>query len=1458
MSVSQSGLTVSGTYTGTSSLNYVVEIAANPAKYNWSDDGGTTWEEVFVPCHTTTELLNNGVTIAFASTTGHTAGDSWEWTSHYVIPINTENMAMINDDGRRDVIFYDETNNGINTIVDVHGSSPSLGTISATTKSSVAMQVNNKEVHIGMGRGDLEFPKWAGIISHKQFGNDYSDAITVESGILSSPSLFPDLYSTVEIGDCIYGIEWQGKFIYKFVKSTQSFERKSEQTFLKTQGLAVRNIDTDGNKGLWVFDGDPAITDSNGEGRLYALTTDDMSLAFHCDIVDVTTSHMDNFTSTISDIIQTGDIDTEDIIWFSRHFGTDGIIAGETFPKPEGSDGSGTKLDEINEWLWNVETPTAATTLNPSNRSFAPILNSDTGWQALGSSIHSRNNQPLRDGANAHINSWDLISETNGLEITAMVIDTNNHLIVTVNEDLEQLEIWSYDDTGAAPVITDTLGIESGDKMGENSVDFTNRIIFILGSDELRSYTYDSDGTNITLADTLSGVTTHVTTDTPPQPDPLTGNAQPAICCDAANGILFAAWHSLESPATKSELVSLPYDNNGDFQAIKSRLLDYQNEDPGTSTVWSTLYANNGILCATAQDLWAGLYTFEYNTSTGEATDWDSYTPDGDQDDDLRMDYSGAMTGLWQILSPNPSDPSFTLFAAYKGSDAATTKVYSFIIHGVTGAISEHATSPQTTDAGAKGASGYVTIDTHSSQLITCSTRASTSTYRIQFYDYEDDGTIAFATDLDMKDDEANTGYGTESGNEISTPYLPVCDPDYNIVYIASAMGFWHARYYEKPICNIPKKCLVPTDNTQYVGVLTNPGNFDTNSIDREIQIYDDATWQDAASLVAIVKYNRTPWTAVYNSNSFNEGAYELSIPGTQNILGICSLGYDDDFDENGTIAITSGAVGGSQSNMYHNSISATMSKDLTINACVAANPVLDVSEGTPSLQEVSDGGIKKFNIMAGNGVGQWLSINFRTTPGQFYEVAPVMQSLLEIELDHSSDGDGFSTDDRVWYKASFVYDGYQESPLGDLAEDTNGNTYIDGNDKDIQITLTFRTSDAVSKRVSHLRLYRAVEPKTGAGIKPSVYFRFFKQLALNTNFILDDSDTSNPAWETVRERIIYDDYSINGGSYESIVGISESLDNTWVNYGLSAQLNNQLFVSNCYHPQIDGADNFIFKSKPYNFDQFDPSVDLLKLPTVPTALASYNGRIYAFDENNTYRIEPNYLYVEDTFEGVGCLNQDSVSVTEYGMCFLDKNNIYLHNGVQPVPIGDPIVRGDTKAWQNVSSNWTPKVLFDASRNSYVALFYDGSGDYYGWAFNLTRRRWDLWHFDSTEPKGLLTGKNGEIFVNNGTNLISWLGGSSNDAWSWTSKKITMDTSTQVKFFKKTRVAGISSSCIDTIITSEGTPTKSGSTDGDQDYVYSLSGSDAKAKWIQYTIANESGSNTVDAIGTVFRRRGVK
>ena len=132
--------------------------------------------------------------------------------------------------------------------------------------------------------------------------------------------------------------------------------------------------------------------------------------------------------------------------------------------------------------------------------------------------------------------------------------------------------------------------------------------------------------------------------------------------------------------------------------------------------------------------------------------------------------------------------------------------------------------------------------------------------------------------------------------------------------------------------------------------------------------------------------------------------------------------------------------------------------------------------------------------------------------------------------------------------------------------------------------------------------------------------------------------------------------------------------------YALSAQLNNQHYIGKCWHEgYVDDATSYIFVSKVGKFDVFDWLVDFIKLPTVPTALTSFSGRIYAFDELNTYRIRGgNELFIEDIFEGVGCLNDDAVVSTDFGMFLADNKNIYMHNGRSAEPIGEAIVRGDS------------------------------------------------------------------------------------------------------------------------------------------------------------------------------------
>jgi hypothetical protein len=71
-------------YTGHLDATWRVEIdgTGTPDTFKWSKDGGVTWEEVTreIAGAATEMLLDDGVYIEFASTTGHTSGDYWDFT----------------------------------------------------------------------------------------------------------------------------------------------------------------------------------------------------------------------------------------------------------------------------------------------------------------------------------------------------------------------------------------------------------------------------------------------------------------------------------------------------------------------------------------------------------------------------------------------------------------------------------------------------------------------------------------------------------------------------------------------------------------------------------------------------------------------------------------------------------------------------------------------------------------------------------------------------------------------------------------------------------------------------------------------------------------------------------------------------------------------------------------------------------------------------------------------------------------------------------------------------------------------------------------------------------------------------------------------------------------------------------------------------------------------------------
>ena len=254
----------------------------------------------------------------------------------------------------------------------------------------------------------------------------------------------------------------------------------------------------------------------------------------------------------------------------------------------------------------------------------------------------------------------------------------------------------------------------------------------------------------------------------------------------------------------------------------------------------------------------------------------------------------------------------------------------------------------------------------------------------------------------------------------------------------------------------------------------------------------------------------------------------------------------------------------------------------------------------------------------------------------------------------------------------------------------------------------------------------------------------------------------------------------------------------------------------------------YVFRSQPDNFFAFDWTSDFVILPEVPIAMASFNGRIYAWGNNNLYKIDPFSLLIEDTFEGFSILNSNSFVVTEFGLFFMDANNVYLHDGNKPSPIAEPILYSSNDsvvyniigtdgyikleqgyrdlASSAISNNHNPSIVFAARKNSILVCLSNAAEEGKVFAYNIPRRRWDLW--DSPKPYAVAPSKDADIFISDGQYVYNYLKDESSEwedyrrrkggiayGWDWFSKDINFGTDTQDKVFRNIKFLGTPTIC---------------------------------------------------------------
>tara|TARA_R110002110_G_scaffold115354_5_gene286073 strand:+ start:441 stop:3746 length:3306 start_codon:yes stop_codon:yes gene_type:complete len=451
------------------------------------------------------------------------------------------------------------------------------------------------------------------------------------------------------------------------------------------------------------------------------------------------------------------------------------------------------------------------------------------------------------------------------------------------------------------------------------------------------------------------------------------------------------------------------------------------------------------------------------------------------------------------------------------------------------------------------------------------------------------------------------------------------------------------------------------------------------------------------------------------------------------------------------------------------------------------------------------------------------------------------------------------------FYRFSFIYDGFQESPLGAAM-------HIWSNAKKVGLNFTFST-DNFPKRVTAMRVYRATSlSSTDRSI--GGFYHYVGEVDITTQGIssLDTESYPNGHMQNINEgdeiesslsrRIEFTDGGAAGATYETMSGLFEAMTDSNIQYSLSTQLNDSLFVAKCAHHSQPTATNIIYKSLPYKPSLINWALDFLKLPAVPTAIKAFNGRIYGFTEHSTFKIEPNNLFIEDSFNGAGCIGPDAIYVSDYGMCYCDSTNIYLHTGQTPMPIGDSILTSDAGiGYLDLlnTSVFSPKIGFDAKRKSFVIFLTKSKA----WSYNIVRKVWNLWDYSDggiyKYAKGICPGKNGEILLAEAVtdDLFDMFSSATRKSWNWSSKRISIGQKTQNKKWYEEIVAYEGTApTVDVYWDYDTSPTTTGVGTSETNLIRRQLGNTDTAinRRLLKTKVSGSADTEVDSIGFTFRR----
>lgn len=387
-----------------------------------------------------------------------------------------------------------------------------------------------------------------------------------------------------------------------------------------------------------------------------------------------------------------------------------------------------------------------------------------------------------------------------------------------------------------------------------------------------------------------------------------------------------------------------------------------------------------------------------------------------------------------------------------------------------------------------------------------------------------------------------------------------------------------------------------------------------------------------------------------------------------------------------------------------------------------------------------------------------------------FWVCRNVMDKPDSSIIDVTDEGSGTLADDTWYFRAAFIYDGYQESPLSDAVSLNPAST----NEINIDININLWSAKTankpgyydgavLNKRITAIKIYVAKGDDDDANLD---YFQILHASVINTDRVVTQAFGSFEVWKRTSDLysfsiLGYDlsDEVWTGGSASSVTGATFGKFKKWtvyqghdsrrvdVNYRHRATLQEvhykaPVFIDQAYDTvvqmslQSNGAGSPADDIMPINNDL--PGLSAKGVNKI-TGISHVNGELIILSPDRVFRYAPDQ-YLVGFSPGKGCVAENGYLVYDDVLYWVGIEDVFAYNGQSIARMLDGRIGDQYRGYTDSEKEGAKLGILENLNNLYLLI----AGDLY--IFSLTRGYWSTYAPSVTDLLWLAPDVDGNLY----------------------------------------------------------------------------------------------------------------